>query len=183
MISTVLARRYAKALFAAGKEEDKLQAFNGALQTLDSFLKANPDIEAALESPVIGLDVKQEVVEELIKAAKVEKTMANFLRILVQNNRIHYLSLIAEAYQELMDEEMGIVRAKVITAIPLKKNLQKKMQEVFSTLTGKQVVLEALEDPEIIGGVIAKVGDKVWDGSIKSQLQGFKESLGRGEIG
>ncbi|NPA93995.1 MAG: F0F1 ATP synthase subunit delta [Thermodesulfobacteria bacterium] len=183
MISTVLARRYAKALFAAGKEEDKLQAFNETLQALNEFLKANPDIEAALESPVIGLDVKQEVVEELIKAAKVDKIMANFLRTLVQNNRVHYLGLIADAYQELMDEEMGIVRAKVITAIPLKKDLQKKMQDTFSQLTGKQVVLEAVEDPDIIGGVIAKVGDKVWDGSIKSQLMGFKESIGRGEIG
>ncbi len=183
MISTVLARRYAKALFAAGKEEDKLQAFNETLQALNEFLKANPDIEAALESPVIGLDVKQEVVEELIKAAGVDKTMANFLRILVQNNRVHYLGLIADAYQELMDEEMGIVRAKVTTAVPLKKDLQKKMQDAFSELTGKQVVLEAVEDPDIIGGVIAKVGDKVWDGSIKSQLMGFKESIGRGEIG
>jgi len=183
LISTVLARRYAKALFAAGKEEDKLQAFNETLQALNEFLKANPDIEAALESPVIGLDVKQEVVEELIKAAKVDKIMANFLRTLVQNNRVHYLGLIADAYQELMDEEMGIVRAKVITAIPLKKDLQKKMQDTFSQLTGKQVVLEAVEDPDIIGGVIAKVGDKVWDGSIKSQLMGFKESIGRGEIG
>ena len=182
MISTVLARRYAKALFAAGKEENKLQPFNETLQALNQFLKTNPDIEAALESPVIGLDVKQDVVEDLIKAAKIDKTMANFMRILVQNNRIHYLGLIADAYRELMDEEMGIVRAKVITAVPIKKDLQKQMQEAFSQLTGKQVVLEAFEDPAIIGGVIAKVGDKVWDGSIKSQLEGFKESIGRGEI-
>ncbi len=183
MISTVLARRYAKALFAAGKEEDKLQAFNETLQEIRAFLSANPEIEAALESPVIGLDVKQEVIEEIIKAAKVDKTMANFLRVLVQNNRVHHIGLIADSFQELMDEELGVVRAKVITAIPLKKDLKKKMEEVFSQVTGKQVVLETKEDPDIIGGVIAHVGDMVWDGSIRSQLQGFKETIGRGEIG
>ena len=183
MISTVLARRYAKALFAAGKEEGKLQAFNETLQEIRSFLEANPDIEAALESPIIGLDVKQDIVEELIKAAKIDKTMANFMRVLVQNNRIHYIGLIADAYQELMDEEMGIVRARVVTAVPLSKDLKSQMEKVFSEVTGKKVVLVAQEDPSIIGGVIAHVGDMVWDGSIKSQLQGFKESIGRGEIG
>ena len=183
MISTVLARRYAKALFAAGKDEDKLKAFNETLQAVRSFLESNPDIQAALESPVIGLGVKQEVVEHLIKAAKIPKTMANFMRVLVQNNRIHYIGLIADAYQELMDEEMGVVRAKVITAVPLKKNLKSKMEKVFSEVTGKKVVLVAEQDPDIIGGVIAHVGDMVWDGSIKSQLEGLKESIGRGEIG
>ena len=183
MISTVLAKRYAKALFAVGKEEDKLQAFNETLQELNTFLKDNPDIEAALESPIIGLDVKQDVTEELIKAAGVDDTMANFLRVLVEKNRIHYLSLIAEAYQELMDEEMGVVRARVTTAVPLSEEIKSQMKEVFAKATGKEVVLVAEEDPEIIGGVVAHVGDMVWDGSIKSQLEGFKESIGRGEIG
>ncbi len=183
MISTVLARRYAKALFAVGKEEDKLQAFNETLQELNGFLKGNPEIGAALESPIIGLDVKQDIIEELIKAAKVDETMANFLRVLVERNRIHYLPLIAEAFQELIDEETGVVRARVTTAVPLSSDLQKKMEEVFAEATGKKVVLVAEEDPEIIGGVVAHVGDMVWDGSIKSQLEGLKESIGRGEIG
>jgi len=183
LISTVLARRYAKALFAVGREDDKLQAFNETLQDLNGFLTGNPEIEAALESPIIGLDVKQDIIEELIKTAKVDETMANFLRVLVERNRIHYVPLIADSFQELIDEELGVVRARVKTAIPLSGDLQEKMKGVFAEATGKKVVLVAEEDPEIIGGVVAHVGDMVWDGSIKSQLEGLKESIGRGEIG
>ena len=178
-----MARRYAKALFAVGREEDKLQAFNETLQDLNGFLRGNPEIESALESPIIGLDVKQDIIEEFIKAATIDETMANFLRVLVERNRVHYLPLIADSFQELIDEELGVVRARVTTAISLSTDMQKKMEGVFAEATGKQVVLVAEEDPEIIGGVVAHVGDMVWDGSIKSQLEGLKESIGRGEIG
>ncbi len=183
MISTVLAKRYAKALFAVARETKKLKKYNTVLQDLNKFLKANSDIQAALESPVVPLEAKQEIVEELIKAYKIDENMAGFLRLLVEQNRVHHLSAIADAYQELMDEETGVVRARVITAVTVGKDLKKKMQDVFAKATGKDIVLEVKKDPSIIGGVIAHVGDKVWDGSIKSQLEGFKESIGRGEIG
>jgi len=183
LISTVLAKRYAKALFAVAKEDGKLEEYNQTLQELNAFLRDNPDIQEALESPIIGLDVKQAIIEELIKASNIDEHLANFLQLLVERNRVHHLPLIADAYQELMDEETGVIRARVTTAVPLSDDLKEKMREVFTQATGKEVVLVAEEDPSIIGGVIAHVGDMVWDGSIKSQLEGFKELIGRGEIG
>ncbi len=183
MISTVLARRYAKALFAVAKEEDSLETYNKAIQAIGTLLAENPDVESALESPVVPPDIKEEIAEYIIKAVQVEESLANFLRLLVERRRIQHLRIIAESFQELMDEEMGVIRARVVTAVPLPAELKKKVAEVLSEVTGKTVALVTEEDPTIIGGVVAHVGDMVWDGSIRSQLQGFKESIGRGEIG
>ncbi len=182
MTSTVVAKRYAKALFAVAREEGKLEAYAQVLADINAFLSKSPDIEASLESPVFPIDLKHKVVEELVKAYGVDDVMANFLRLLVERGRIQHLRLIAEGYQELMDEEMGVVRAVVKTAVPLPEDLKEKMAEAFAQASGKKVVLQVQEDPEIIGGVVAHIGDMVWDGSIKSQLQGFKESIGRGEL-
>lgn len=178
MISTILAKRYAKALFAVAREEDKLDAFSDTLQDISSFLSENPDIEAALENPVVPADIKLEVVEEIIKASGADDSVANFLRLLTDRGRIQHLAVISDAYQELMDEETGVVRAKVKTAVPLSEEMRARMMEILSEKTGKQVALVTEEDPDIIGGVVAYVGDMVWDGSIRSQLNDFKESIG-----
>jgi F-type H+-transporting ATPase subunit delta len=178
LISTILAKRYAKALFSVAKEEDRLDAFSAALQDISSFLSDNPDIEAALENPVVPPDIKLEVTEEIIKASGADDSLANFLRLLTERGRIQHLGVISDAYQELMDEETGVVRAIVKTAVPLSEEMHNRMKEIFSEKTGKQVALVTEEDPDIIGGVVAYVGDKVWDGSIRSQLDGFKESIG-----
>ena len=178
MISTILAKRYAKALFSVAKEESKLDVFSEALRDISAFLADNQEIGAALENPVVPADVKQEVMEEIIKASKAEASLANFLRLLTERGRIQYLGVISEAFQELMDEELGVVRAKVKTAVPLSDSMKEKMKEILSEVTGKQVALVTEEDPDIIGGVVAYVGDMVWDGSIRSQLDGFKESIG-----
>ncbi len=183
MISTVLARRYAKALFAVGKEEGKLESFAEALNEINSLLQESPDVEAALESPIVPPELKREVVDEIVKAANFEDSLANFLRLLVERGRIQHLRLIAEAFEALMDEETGRVRATVRTAVPIPDDLKDKVTAVLAKATGKEVILVTEEDPDLIGGVVAHVGDVVWDGSIKSQLAGLKESIGRGEQG
>ncbi len=180
MTSTVIARRYAKALFMVGKGEDKLEAFGRLLQDLLAFLEENPDVEAALVSRVFPADVKQQVVDKILSAFEVDEIMANFLRLLVERRRIQYLRQIINCFQEFLDEEMGVVRAVVRTAVPLPDDLQDKLAEVLAQISGKQVALELEEDPEIIGGVVAHIGDMVWDGSIRSQLEGFKESIREG---
>lgn len=178
MINTILARRYAKALFSVARDENKLEAFSEALQEIGSFLDSQEEICEALENPVVPFNIKQEVVDEMIKASGADDSLANFLRLLTERGRIQYLSVIGDAYQELMDEETGVVRARVKTAVPLSGEMQSKMQDILSNVTGKQVALVTEEDPDIIGGVIAYVGDMVWDGSIRSQLNDFKESIG-----
>ncbi len=183
MTSTVIARRYAKALFMVGKGENKLEAFGEILKDVLAFLEENPEVESALVSPVFPADLKHQVVEQIIKAFDMDEIMASFLKLLVERRRIQHLRQIIMCFQEFLDEEMGVVRAVVRTAVPLPDDLKDKIAEVLAQVSGKQVALQLEEDPEIIGGVVARIGDMVWDGSIRSQLEGFKESIGRGELG
>lgn len=183
MTSIVIAKRYAKALFFVAKESGKLQEFGRVLKKIDDFLSKNPDIELALISPVYPIGLKQEIINQLISAYKVEDVLANFLHLLVDRRRIQNFSQICDAFNELVDEETGVVRAVVKTAVPMPSDIQQKFAEILAKISGKQVVLELKEDPSIIGGVVASIGDMVWDGSIRSQLQGFRESIERGDLG
>jgi F-type H+-transporting ATPase subunit delta len=182
LTSTVIAKRYAKALFAVAKEEGKLEAYSQALKGIDAFLEESPDVEATLVSPVFPADIKKTVIKEIIKALRVEAALANFLQLLVERGRIQHLKLMVACFQEFMDEETGVVRAVVRSAVPLPEGLQDKFSEVLAQVAGKQVTLQIEEDPAIIGGVVAHVGDMVLDGSIRSQLQSIRESIGRGEL-
>ena len=183
MISTIVARRYAKALFAIAKEAGKLEAVSGELEAIVGYLEKAPEVEEALVSPVYPADLKGTIIEEILKAIEAGPELRKFLELLVERRRIQVIRAIQQCYQEFMDEEMGVKRAVVTTAIPMPQDLTEKLKDILAKITGKDVVLELREDPSIIGGVVAHIGDMVWDGSIRSQLQGFKESIGRGELG
>ncbi len=166
-----------------GKEQKKLETIGEVLKQVMDFLEENPDLEQALVNPVFPADLKRQVVDEIIKAFDVDEVLANFLTLLVERRRIQHLRQIINCFQEFLDEEMGVVRAVVRTAITLPDDLREKVAEILAKVSGKEVVLQLEEDPDIIGGVVTRIGDMVWDGSIRSQLEGFKESIGRGELG
>lgn len=182
MISSIIAKRYAKALFAVAKEEGQVDIIGNALKSVGDFMAQSPEIEAALINPIYPMELKRGIVEEIIKAYEVQGVLVTFLKLLVERHRIQCLAEIVKAFSELMDEEMGVVRAVVRTAVPLSSELKEKFAEVLAGISNKKVLLEVKEDPSIIGGVVASIGDTVWDGSIRSQLQGFKESIERGEL-
>src|SRR6056297_548451 len=94
---------------------------------------------------------------------------------------ISYIRQIATNYNKLADELKGIVRANLISAEELSSEKFEEIRNALSKMTGKEVVLDAEQDPEIIGGVVTKIGDLVLDGSIKTQLENMRESLKRGE--
>jgi len=107
--------------------------------------------------------------------------LETFLGLLVERRRVHYFRQIIDAFQEFVDEEKGVVKAIVKTAVPLPDDLSEKVKDLLAKVAGKQVVVQVKEDSEIIGGIIVRIGDTVWDGSIRSQLQALKQSIERGE--
>ena len=182
MISSIVARRYARALFTIAKEAGKLEEFAEQLGTIAGFLEQEPEIQEVLESPVFPPDLKGRIADELLKAVGAGDELTRFIQLLVERRRIQVIRAIQRFYQEFIDEETGVVRAVVTTAVPMPDDLEAKLKDMLARVTGKDVVLELQEDPTIIGGVVAHIGDMVWDGSIRSQLLGFKESIGRGEL-
>jgi F-type H+-transporting ATPase subunit delta len=177
--SSIVVRRYAKALFGVGKEENALDAYNGNLSTLSELAAGQPEIMDALTNPQYPLDTRENVAVQLGKAIGAPQVMVNFLRLLVQKRRAAIIPDIAIVFQNMVDADRNISRGSVVTAVPLTEPLQKKVQATLEKITGKKVILSNLVDPSIIGGVVAKVGDLVLDGSIKSQLAGLKDTIKR----
>jgi F-type H+-transporting ATPase subunit delta len=174
---TILARRYAKALFTVGKENTTFEEYNQILQGVAELYVSNPEVVDALTNPLYPLDIKEKVMDGMIKSMGVDKVMGNFLRLLVQKKRTEILPEIAEEFQVMVDDEKNISHGNVISAIELSADLQANVQATLEKLTGKKVKLTTSVDPSIIGGIIAKVGDLVLDGSIKTQLAGLKDSI------
>ena len=177
MKQTILARRYAKALFAVGKEQDNFEGYNEALQGLAGLYVSRPEVADALTNPLYPLDIREKIMAGMIKSMGVDKIMGNFLNLLIQKKRVEILPEIAEEFQSMVDDEKNISHGNVISAIELSAELQANVQTTLEKLTGKKVKLTTSVDPTIIGGIIAKVGDLVLDGSIKTQLAGLKDSI------
>lgn len=176
MKQIILARRYAKALFAVGKEDGKFEEYSEALQGM-AQLYADTDLEDSLTNPLYPMDVREKVMEGVVASIGVDKVMANFLNLLVEKKRADVLPDIADEYQIMVDEEKNVSHGTVVSAVELSKKLQAKVQATLEKITGKKVELTASVDPSIIGGIIAKVGDLELNGSIKTQLASLKDSI------
>jgi len=174
----ILAKRYAKAIFSLGKEQKKVEAYAEALNAIaDLFKDEKLGLEDALVNPMYPLEARHKVMAKVAKSAKADKTMTTFLDLLVEKKRVDVLPEIATAVQEMLDSEENISHGSVTSAIKLDKALLGKIQATLEKITGNKVILETQVDPSIIGGIVAKVGDLVLDGSIRTQLNGLKESI------
>lgn len=177
MNNTVLAKRYAKALFQVGKEENALDDFSKVLTEMAGIYTEVPEVVDGLTNPLYPQDVREKVMEHLVGAIKASALMANFLNLLVQKRRADVLPEIAMVFQALVDEENNMCQGTVISASEISGELNDKIKATLEKITGKQVVVTNEIDPSIIGGIIARVGDLLLDGSIKTQLKGLEESI------
>jgi len=174
---TILAKRYAKAIFAVGQEEGKSESYREALNVLGDFLGSYPEAMDALTNLLYPMELREKVMVQFISELQADKYMANFLNLVVQKRRADILPEIAAEFQGLVDADQNVSRGTVISASEISGELQAKVQTTLENITGKKVILTSEIDPSIIGGIVAKVGDLVMDGSIKTQLAGLNESI------
>lgn len=177
MITGSLARRYAKALLEIGVRQQTYDALGRELdRTADVFAKS-PELRTALENPVFPLDKRRLVLDELARRLALSKTVRNFVMLLLEKGRIAALPDIARAHHALVDEHAGRVRATVTSARPLDPKLEARLKSALEKQSGKTVLLEKREDPSIVGGLVTQLGDLVYDGSVRTQLQQMREKL------
>ncbi|MBM9511437.1 F0F1 ATP synthase subunit delta [Desulfogranum marinum] len=178
MRNTILARRYAKALFSLGKEQGKIEEYSELLAAVAALYDDKAvGVRDALTNPLYPLDVRQKVMAQIGKNAKADAIMSGFLNLLIEKKRADILPDIACEIQVMVDMDQNISHGSVVSAVELDSKLQKSIQATLEKITGNKVILQTEVDPTIIGGIIAKVGDLVLDGSIKTQLNGLKESI------
>lgn len=178
MRQIILAKRYARAIFGLGKERGAAEVYAQTLKAI-ADLFSNPELEMsdALSNPLYPLEVRQKVMAGIADAAGADALLTLFLNLLVEKKRISVLPEVASQMRDMLDREEHISHASVTSAVELDSALLGKIQVMLEKITGNKVLLETQIDPSIIGGMVAKVGDLVLDGSIRTQLQGLKESI------
>ena len=170
-MSKILAKRYAKALLSIGLEDGRYHEYGTSLKELDAALAQAGSDAAVLTTPIYPKAVRSSVLEALLAKAGLGDTVSNLLRLLLDRDRLGLLPALAESYQELVDEKDGLVRGVLTTAEGLGQGEISAIEGVLGTMTGRQVRLVVREDPSIIGGLVARLGDLVVDGSLKTRLE------------
>jgi F-type H+-transporting ATPase subunit delta len=179
MARKAYARRYAQAVFEMALEKKELERWQSDLQKIVSAV-GDATFLAALESPKLKLDDKTRFLSE--RLGEINPLALNLVRLLITKAGIGMIGGIAGEYQRLLDGYHGIEPAEVITAIPLDDKDIKKLTENLGALIGKKVVLKSEVDPDVIGGIVARVGGKLLDGSTRSKLAALKRELVSAEI-
>lgn len=177
MITGSIARRYAKALLEIGIQQQTFDALGKELDRAADTLRSSPELRNALENPVFSLDKRKLIMDELVRRLGVSKTVRNFIMLLLDKGRIAALPDIARAHRTLVDEHAGRVRATVTSARPLDPMLETRLKTALEKQSGKVVIFEKREDPAILGGLITQLGDTLYDGSVRTQLQELREEL------
>jgi F-type H+-transporting ATPase subunit delta len=173
--SVASARRYAEAAFALAVESETLDRWSGDLLTIANFVD-EPEVRGIVQSGRVPRDEKMRLLEAGLKAY-VSALAMNLVRLLEQRGKITLAREVQIAFQEMVDQRRGIAHAVVTTAVAINDAERTAIAAKLSTLTGKQVDVTSVVDQSIIGGIIARIGDQLVDGSTRSRLAALKRNL------
>lgn len=168
------ARRYARAVFEIALEEKRLDQWRDGLDKI-ARLAADKTVASYLESPDIRFEDKAGLLSA--RLGDVEPLVLNLVYLLISRGRFGMLVDVIDEYQRLLDEYNNIERAEVTTAIKLDDDDKQRLAKRLGDIIGKKVILEGETDPDLIGGVVVRVGGKLLDGSTRGKLGALKREL------
>ena len=182
MSGDIVARRYARALFALGKKKGlpELEQLGSDLISLRYALEESPALTQLFRNPLFSVEEKLKVVEEILGKLGASEYTRNFCRLLADKGRLVNLPDIAAIFSELLDAEKGIIRGELVTAVELNETKRKTVQEELNKQVKETLELTYSVNPGILGGVQLKVGDQMLDASLRAQLSILKENIKRG---
>ncbi len=179
-MSGVIAQRYAKALMNLAVKGDAVESVTAELDDLADALLEAPQLSGLLADIRISRAQKQEVLAEVLKQSGVSELVNVFVRFIASKRRFALLPDIREVFHQLADERLGRAQAEVTVAAPLSGGQEQSLQQKLETLSGKQVTLTITVNPEIMGGVITRIGSILRDGSLRNQLNQIRQSIKEG---
>ncbi len=181
------AHRYAKALFGLAQDEHRHREVRAELENLDSIFEGSRELRDALLTPLHPAEERKAALRALANTvnsagsnAAASPLVQKFLSYLIDQRRLIDFDAIVSAYGEFADEAEGLLTAEVVSASPLDDRRKDRLRRALSERTGQEVRLEIKVDPSLIGGAIAKVGDLVFDGSLRTPLGPGRTNLTTG---
>lgn len=176
MPATTAAKRYAKALLGLAHEQRTQETVGTELSQIASVL-AEPTLARLLALPTLPLKARREIIEQLTGTLSPQPLVDNFLRVLAENDRLREIADIDTAYQQLLERMLGRVRVKVRSAAQLPEEELQALVDAFSRLTGMTVVPAVEVDQELLGGAVVEIEGRVYDASLRTQLQRMGKAL------
>lgn len=177
MSAQTVARRYATALADVVMARGEATEVRDELLAWEQMMLANATLIVVFSNPTIPYDQKQNVLSALIDRSKIRPTSANFLQVLLRNQRLAELGEVNKRFALVLDERAGAMSADVTTARPVSFAAQDTLRSKLTSMTGKKVRLSFKTDEKLIGGIVARIGSTIYDGSIRNQLERAKIKL------
>ena len=179
MSATVIARRYARALLNIAASRRQLQQVGASLDDVADALVASPPLYDLLANPKVPRVRKDAVLGEVLRGIAPDPIVATFVRYLSLKRRVTLLEDIRRTFHRLADLELGHAQALVTVATALDQAQTDALRRKIAEFSGKTITLNVQVDPDILGGVITRIDSSVWDGSLRSHLNGIRESITR----
>ena len=177
MRNHLIAERYARALSETVKNNDDLERAMDAMAAVRAVYESSHDLQSALGNPVIDLDARTKVLDEILDTLDVPAPVTNLLHTLLLRKRIAILPDVATLFENFVDERLNRVTANVTSAAPLSEEHHERVRAGLALYSGKDVRVQHTVDPDIVGGVVAEIEGIIIDGSLRTRLEHLKRSI------
>ncbi|WP_256759191.1 F0F1 ATP synthase subunit delta [Cohnella sp. WQ 127256] len=173
---TVVAKRYAKALFQLAQQKGLVAETEDQLRLIANVVESNAEVRAFLTAPNITLEIKKRVLNQAF-GAQASPIVLNSVSLLVERGREGEIGAVLAAYLQVAGDVLGRSDANVISPKPLSEEEKTKLSEKFGALLGKKIRVTNTVDPELLGGLTVRIGDTLYDGSLKGKLERLDKAL------
>jgi F-type H+-transporting ATPase subunit delta len=177
MIGLTIAKKYAKALLEAGLKDGNYETLGQDLNKMADLLKESKELRLALWSPEFPKPTRTAIARKIGERLGLAATTLAFIELLIQKKRIGLFLEITKVYRDLSDEVAGRIRATLVIPRELPSNLVQEIKNQMESMTGKEVILSVEKDPSLLGGFLTKIGNVLYDGSLKAQMAELKDNL------
>jgi len=173
-----LAQVYARSLFAVAREHDKLDLIHEQLAQFAAAVSANRDLQTFFFSPYFASPEKEDGLERMLEG--VDETLLNFLKLLIEKHRMPVIFRIRAEFERLWEEENRLLPVEITSAVALDPATTQSLGETIGERAGRKVTLSAKVDPDILGGIVVRVGNSILDASIRTRLEQLRRHVAQG---
>jgi F-type H+-transporting ATPase subunit delta len=177
MVTGSLSRRYARAILEIGTEHGNLEKLGADLRALAKAMHDSAELQTALTSPAIRRADRRKVLDAVLDRLSAAQHIRNVVHLLLEGERLGSIAAISRELDAMIEARSGRLSAEVTSARPLDASQLSEIINALEKISGKKVTVTRREDPELLGGVVAKLGDTVYDGSLRTQLRALRDEL------
>jgi F-type H+-transporting ATPase subunit delta len=177
MSQRVIARRFALALSDSIGEDDGLRGVEGELGRFAAAVEQVPELYEYLVGPLVPAARKREAAASVLESLGASSSCRDFVLLLLDRHRVGLVSIIAEEFSSTVRERLGIVEAEITSAVPLDEEMQERTRQALARLARREVQASFQVDPSLVGGLRARIGSTIYDGSVRGRMQRLRDRI------